>query len=222
MTPTAHPSDETLLRFAAGALPPGPRLVVAAHLAACPCCRELLATFEAVGGALLDGPADPDLALAPDALAATLARIAGEAARPVARRAAPSVPPTPAGLPAGIVLPAALSGCGIGPLRPIAPGVRLSRVAVPSDPDANVMLLRIGPGRRIPEHAHGGSEYTQVLFGAYRDHLGLYQAGDLVEADGELEHTPVVDGDCECVCLVAMEGPLRFRGVLGLVLRPFL
>lgn len=222
MRPTAHPSDETLLRFAAGTLPLGVRVVVAAHLSSCPCCRELVRAFEAVGGVLMDvSPSDSGpLALAPDALDAVLMRLDREDGAPaaLARRRVPLAPP---GLPEGFVLPAALSGCALGPLRPIAPGVRLGRVTVPGDPEADVILLRMGAGRRIPEHAHGGNELTQVLCGSYHDHLGHYGPGDLVEADGTLEHAPIVDADGECICLVAMEGRLRFRGVLGLVMRPF-
>ncbi|MBB6306555.1 ChrR family anti-sigma-E factor [Xanthobacter tagetidis] len=221
MNPRAHPSDETLARFAVGTLPAGPRLVVAAHLEGCACCRRTVRAFEAVGGALVE--AEAGLPLAPDAFARTMDRIAREGAgmvhRPAPARPAPGGRPT--GLPPGLVLPAALAGCAIGPLRPVAPGVRIGRVRVPGDPKANVMLLDIGAGRGIPDHTHAGLEFTQVLHGAYHDHRGRYAAGDLVEVDGEVDHAPVVDADGPCVCLVAMEGALRFRGLLGVLLRPF-
>ena len=216
MTPRAHPSEETLLRFAAGTLPAGSRLVVAAHLEGCACCRATVRAFEAVGGALIE--AQDGLPLAPDAFARVVARIDGEAAG-APRRPAPV--PALAGLPQGFALPAALSGCRIGALRPIAPGVRMGRVGVPGDPKANVMLLRIEAGRSIPDHTHAGLEFTQVLHGAYHDHRGRYGAGDLVEVDGEVDHAPLVDADGECICLVAVEGALRFRGLLGVLLRPF-
>ncbi|MEP9351051.1 ChrR family anti-sigma-E factor [Xanthobacter sp. KR7-225] len=218
MTARAHPSEETLLRFAAGTLPAGPRLVVAAHLEGCVRCRATVRAFEAVGGALIE--AQDGLPLAPDAFARVVARIDGDAGGEP-RRATRARAPAPAGLPQGFALPAALSGCRIGALRPIAPGVRMGRVGVPGDPKANVMLLRIEAGRSIPDHTHAGLEFTQVLHGAYHDHRGRYGAGDLVEVDGEVDHAPLVDADSTCICLVAVEGALRFRGLLGVLLRPF-
>lgn len=232
MSPRLHPSDETLLRFAAGRLAAGPRVVVAAHLAGCPHCRAQVRAFEAIGGALLEAPEPAELAAAapaPDALARLWARIDGpEAAKatfPVEIPRVPShrlPPPVPPGLPEGFILPAVLAGCRLGPLRPIAPGVRLGRVRLPDDPTANVMLLRLGHGRRIPDHSHGGVEYTQVLAGSFRDATGRCGPGDLAEADGDVLHAPVVDSQEDCICLVALDGALRFRGLLGVVLRPFL
>ena len=64
MTNLLHPSDETLARRAAGALPPGVSVVIDTHLAVCPACRRAVRGFEAIGGALLEemeaaeGPAD--------------------------------------------------------------------------------------------------------------------------------------------------------------------
>ncbi|MFG1360853.1 ChrR family anti-sigma-E factor [Xanthobacter pseudotagetidis] len=219
MSPRAHPSEETLVRFAAGTLPAGPRLVVATHLEGCACCRRAVRAFEAVGGALM--AAQDGLPLAPDAFSRVMARIEREGTGAVQRTDAAKMRPTFPALPGGMALPAALAGCAIGPLRPIAPGVRMGRVGVPGDRKANVMLLHIGAGRGIPDHTHAGLEFTQVLRGAYHDHRGRYVAGDLVEVDGEVDHAPVVDADGDCICLVAMEGALRFRGLLGVLLRPF-
>lgn len=220
MTAATHPSDETLLRHAAGTLPAGPKLLVHLHLAACPHCRERVAVFEAVGGALLEEiPPEP---LAGDALARALSRIkAADAPAPAAAVPRPLPPPSGLVLPQGIALPAPLAARRIGPLRPVAPGVRMGRVYVPEDPDTSVRIFRIEPGRSIPRHTHIGTEYTHVICGGFSDPLGHYGPGDLVEADAEVEHTPKVDDDGECVCIAAFEGRLRFSGLLGWVLRPF-
>ena len=55
----SHPSEATLLAYAAGTLAPGPALVVAAHLAFCKDCRQPITTWEtaAVGGGSPIGPA---------------------------------------------------------------------------------------------------------------------------------------------------------------------
>ena len=47
MTLERHPSDESLLRYAAGSLGAGPSLVVAAHLELCAACRAQVTKFEA-------------------------------------------------------------------------------------------------------------------------------------------------------------------------------
>ena len=54
MTVQHHPSDETLLRFAAGTLTAGIRLVVGVHVDGCPRCGVQVGCFEAIGGAMLD------------------------------------------------------------------------------------------------------------------------------------------------------------------------
>src|SRR5215469_1685664 len=54
MTPNFHPSEETLLAYAAGTLQQPQAVVVASHAALCPVCRAAIASGAAVGGALLD------------------------------------------------------------------------------------------------------------------------------------------------------------------------
>jgi putative transcriptional regulator len=49
-----HPSDETLVRFAAGDVATGPALVLASHIAQCQACRHEVRLLENVGGAVLD------------------------------------------------------------------------------------------------------------------------------------------------------------------------
>lgn len=232
MSTQSHPGDETLLRYAAGTLPAGPGLLVQIHLEGCPRCRAAVRCFEAVGGVLLE-EAEP-VALAGDALDHALARLQ---ARPVSLDGGAGVDhpgarlpgsttgsPLPRGLtlPAGVRLPKLLAARRIGTLVPVAPGVRAGRVHVPEDGQSNVFLFQIGPGRTIPRHTHAGTEYTHVICGAFSDPSGHYGPGDLVEADGDVDHAPRVDDDGVCVCLAAFEGRPRFHGLLGLVVRPFL
>lgn len=211
-----HASDETLLRYASGSLEPGPHAVIAVHLGGCRVCRERLAEFEAVGGSVLD-EIEP-VAMEAEALGRLTARMDLGVA---AHDSAPAQqPPKRADL--GIRLPDALDGCGIGPWRWIGPGVRWSRVTVPGDDRTTVMLLKVAPGRRLPEHTHTGLEYTQVLSGWFSDSRGRYGPGDLDEADDEIQHKPVVDESGECICLAALEGRMRLRGPIGRLTQAFL
>jgi anti-sigma factor ChrR (cupin superfamily) len=49
-----RPTDEILMAYAAGTLPQGPALVVAAHLTLCPESRERVRRFETIGGMVLE------------------------------------------------------------------------------------------------------------------------------------------------------------------------
>ena len=219
MSAQHHPSDETLLRVAAGNLPAGPSVVVRAHMDGCAICRARLTTFEAVGGALLQQL--PPVPLRADSLERALARVDSEVSsdensnerRP--RRSSASNA-------RDIVLPRSLQSYTIGPWRWLGPGIRRSRIALPESPDANVMLLRIGANRKLPEHGHTGTEFTLVIAGSYSDAAGRYLPGDLTEADASVEHQPVVDPDGECICLAATEGQMRLVGFFGRLMQPFI
>jgi putative transcriptional regulator len=199
-----HPYDDTLARFAAGRLGAGPSLVVATHLHGCRECRARVGLFEAVGGALLEeAPATP---VRPELFAATLRRIEETAERPQS----PARPASPLD---GIAMPA---------WRGVGVGFQWRRLSLPHAPDANVIMLKVPPGRKMPQHTHTGVEYTQILQGSFHDDFGHYKAGDCVEADDEIEHQPIVDSDVECICLAAFDGKLRLRGWVGRLIQPWL
>lgn len=213
MTANHHATDETLMRFAAGTLAAGPAIVVEAHLAQCTACRARVGEYQALGGALLEDT--PPTSLSETALSDVLALIEAEEVvdAPATRPLAPLEID-------GVVLPDALRGCDIGRWRWIGPGMKMSRVEVPHDPDANLILLKVGPGRALPDHGHVGTEFTFIVSGSYTDRFGTFRPGDLAEMDEDVEHQPIVDQDDECVCLAAMEGKMRFKGMIGRMLQP--
>jgi putative transcriptional regulator len=213
MTIERHPSDESLLRYAAGSLSAGPSLVVAAHLELCSTCREHVANFERLGGAFLS-----DMAREPmraDALGRALERLDETPSNaypgPIRK------PPRRADL--GMSLPASLRDCGISRWRWLGPGFRWSRITVPGSPDARVMLLRGRPGLQLPAHGHTGEEFTLILTGRLLDDRGSYGPGDFDEAGAEIDHQPVVGPDRECICLAALDGDTRLHSRLGRWLR---
>lgn len=212
MSGLLHPSDETLARFAAGNLGPGPSRVVAAHLENCSQCRLVVGRFEAVGGALLEElPASP---LAPDGLARALAAIepgSTRAAKPAAAGATRARPK----LPAGLELPASLRDCDFGRWRWIAPGIRVSRATGAGARGGDLKLFRLAPGTKMPRHGHYGTEWTCVLSGSFDDGRARFRAGDIAEVDHDIDHQPIVDKDAECICLVAMEGRMKHHGIIG-------
>ena len=211
MTSLHHPSDETLLRHAAGVLGPGPSVVVEAHLGHCFSCRAALGEFEAIGGALLE--AMPPGEAPADGLARALAAID----RGGFNRPAPAVAPRRArpDLPAGFELPSSLSDTDFGRWRWIAPGIHISRAEGAWARAADLKLLRVEPGKRLLTHGHDGIEWTCILSGAFSDGRARFVAGDFSEVDQTVEHRPIIEGDAACICLVAMEGRMKPHGLIG-------
>jgi putative transcriptional regulator len=204
-----HPNDDTLLRHAAGKLNAGLALVTEAHLHNCAHCRDRVATFEAVGGTLLDS--QPAAAMTLTAFTDVLARL-GE--RP-ATAPAPRIPrQAELSLPPGMTLPSVLAGCDIGRWLWLGRGVRYSQVRLPWAPDSNVMLLRVAANRAVVRHTHALHELTLILHGGYSDCTGRYGPGDMADADETLLHQPHADEE-GCICLAALEGGLRLGGWMG-------
>lgn len=208
-------SEELLLRYAAGRLRPAPALVVASHLAISPSSRRLAARFESVGGAMLESESPADLQ--PDLFERTLARldlaIAPEAPTPA---------PNHDALNLGIALPVPLSRRVVGPWRWLGPGLRCARIDMAEDPDHNLILLRGQPGVALPEHGHSGEELSLVLKGSFHDGGGRHVAGDLLHEDEDSDHRPVVTEDAECICLLAIEGRMRFKNWIARMVQPLI
>lgn len=196
-----HPSEDHLVQYAAGTLPLGMNLLVAAHLNYCPACRETVRAAEAVGGALIDDE--------------TLVPVGLDRPVPDFGRALPAEQPV---LPA-IDVPSPLRPY-IGPRladvrwRTFWPGMQTVRIASQDDP-SDISLLRLRPGTGMPIHTHRGEELTLVLQGSYTDETGRYAVGDVAIGDPKLTHRPVADGGAYCVCFTVVDAPLRFSSPLA-------
>ncbi|MCK9689381.1 ChrR family anti-sigma-E factor [Scleromatobacter humisilvae] len=203
-----HPDDSLLLRHAGGNLAAGQALLVATHLERCAACRQATRRFESIGGSLVldEVPAE----LPRGTFEAVMARI--DAPRPPPTQPAVSRHPS---LPPGMNWPRSLRHCRISRWRPVAPGMRWSRVKLADAPHANVFLLRIAAGSCMPVHTHSGEELTQVLFGSFDDGRAVFMAGDFDCTDSTVRHQPVVRADSECICLASVDGRLVHDGVIA-------
>ena len=207
-----HPApEELLLDYAAGALPQGPSLAVALHVALDPSARRTVERLGALGGALMEGedPAAFDEAL----LQRTLARLDGIAVEP---KPAPYVPPR------GFEWAPAALARHIGPgaeWRRAMGGFEEIRLALPGDTH-RVSLLRLEPGRGLPMHRHDGAEYTVVLQGGYTDATGHYAVGDFAVGPGPEQHEPIADPGDPCIALIVLEKPIVLTGPFGRWLNP--
>lgn len=217
MSPRHHLDPATVLSHAAGALLPELSAIVATHLEGCAACREAVAHAEGVGGLLIEQQhAQPAMeARAQQLRTAMLERL--EAAPPAQIRASRAPSRDPDRIPPPLQ---PYFGASYRALkwRWMGPGMHFIRRAGPSG--GSLLMLRIGPGKRLPVHGHGGSEITQILSGAYDDALGHFAAGDVADLDSEIEHQPVTATGVPCICVSALDAPLRFPGWLARRLQP--
>jgi len=205
---SAHPTDDVLAEYASGALDAGMSLLVASHLTFCPECRRAIAAEEAIGGALL--AAEPPAPHAP-CIDAIFARIAG------AEQAAALVDDADSPLPCPLRLAVGTRFSAI-PWRARLPGLAEHVIADErgaSGLAVRVSLVRARPGVRIPEHTHGGDEMTLILCGAMEDGGAVYRKGDVSCSDDRHEHQPRILDEGVCVCLLVLNGGLRFTGPFG-------
>lgn len=207
-----HPDIATLMAFSAGTLDTPYATVVATHLAMSDGGRETLRHMDSIGGALLQ--AEPEAAMSAGSLDRLLGALGGETIEvtPHDLRDDNGVP-----LPLQRFLPNGLDGVR---WKWTGPGVATADLAWGDDGKSRLMLLRVAGGRPVPEHGHGGQELTLILQGAYRDRFGVFAKGDIADHDVDVEHQPIAEPGEDCICLVAVDAKLTFRGRLMRALQP--
>jgi putative transcriptional regulator len=201
-----HIRKSTLLDFAAGRLSEALSVAAASHLAWCRECRR--ATESAAK--MCEGPQDASRAAPPP----DLTRRGQTALKARRRRPATEIAASDSsdfGLPPPLAL--RLDGRGLGDLvwRKLLPGVAVRELELPPGAAGQLRLVRLSPGKALPEHGHGSCELSLVLRGAYRDQHGRYTIGDIADLDGSAVHRPVAEDTGYCICLVATETPARYR-----------
>lgn len=206
-----HPDDSSLVSYAAGNLAESAQILIACHLQHCPQCRQRVEQAELLGGALLS-----DIEPQPSQRDAFLSLLEAEP-EPLAATQAEAVVRQHA-------LPSQLHHLlehGDRELNwsRVAPGIKKINL---STSDGGLKLLKIAPGVSMPQHSHNGSELTLILKGAYEDEFGCFRAGDVADLDPSVEHQPVTQGNEDCICLIAMDAPLKFKTFLPKLMQPFM
>jgi len=229
--PNHHPPEEALLGYASGALDEPASVLIATHLALCPECRAKLASFETVGGSIIE-TLEP-ATLKEDALADVMALIDAPDSEASPIRVGETTPkaesetgPHARDDETSRVVPQPLRsylGGDIGalPWKTRGRGVKECQIVI-GDGSVRASLLRIRPGEKMPQHTHEGVESTIVLQGAFSDETGRYARGDLAIATADDDHAPVADVHEECICFALIDGPLRLTGPVGRVLNLFI
>lgn len=209
-----HPPDDLLADYAVGALPEAEHLVLAVHVHGCARCKRFVGTMEQLAGAALaDAPAVPQVA---GEFTTVMERIARRPQRPQAEPARLDLDPELA------ELPEPLQRSRMGQWRWVAPGLSQRPILLTPAGKSRAFLLKGQPGTRLILHTHTGDELTHVLKGSYTDQTERYEPGDLDFSDEQVEHEIVISDDGPCLCLIALTGDLKLRGLLGRLISPFI
>lgn len=221
MMPNHHLSDATLMSYAAGNSPTHLALVIAAHLDQCPLCRQKLRDMEAIAGSVLTMGATQ--ALSEDALQVTMAQLDGltQIKNDADTSRSQAVNDNMSDLPS---LKRFLPDGGLDHIvwKNLAPGIKTHIFPQISPEAGTVRLLKIAPGMTLPLHDHQGDELTMVLKGSYSDEIGRFKAGDVADLAEGITHQPISDTDQDCICLIATEGPLRFKAMVPRIMQYFI
>ncbi len=212
MNITHHLDDATILAFAAGTVGEAHGILVASHLSLCPQCRDTFRNAESLGGGILASQAEAPVSdLCRAATLASLDAVMAPKPQPKKQSDLP------------LALSRALGGISMSEINwhKKAPGVAVFDVLLSKDTKTKLKLLRLGHGRTMPEHGHGGEELTLILKGSYHDHMGRFTPGDVADLDHEIEHQPIVDSDEDCICVVAFETQAKFKSLWARLAQPF-
>lgn len=213
-----HFDDATLMAYSAGSLPQGMALLIACHLHWCPHCRDRTHATDAVGGVLLEQLAPSDMKA--DTLELLMARLdEPEQELSITQPHQSLASETDTTLPAPL---AQLLGKPLDALPWKRIGYGVKQLDLQLNGPGAARLLRISPGVSVPHHTHAGNELTLILKGSYNDEIGRFCQGDVADLDGEVSHQPLVDTDEECICLIATDAPLKFSGIVGRLVQPFI
>lgn len=207
-----HFDDATLIAYSSGTLNKGMALLVESHVEMCEHCMEQVQTSNRIGGDLLrqiepvamkSGSLDQVLSMLDDV----------EPEVPAVSRSRNSE------VPASLV---EYIGDDLNALDWKTMGLGVQQYDLKLGGTGAARLLRIQPGVSVPHHTHTGSELTLILRGSYSDEIGRFQVGDVADLDDQLEHQPIVDTEHECICLIATDAPLKFSGLMGKLVQPFI
>lgn len=213
--------DHWLGAYAAGQLPVGLSLMVAAHLDMCPELRPRLEQYECLGGSMME-----DLSPCPeigyDMLSSLLNRIEEqESSFPDLKE--------PENLPKSRqrseVFPRSIErflghGFEQARWRFAGPGSVISHLWQDDD-KGRLWMFRSKGGTATPVHTHSGIEWTLILKGGYTTVEGNFREGDLHQVDETCEHQPIMDQGEDCVCLVFTEGPTIYSDFLPKIMQRF-
>lgn len=212
MTIKHHPDASSLMSCSAGSMPEAFAAVMASHMSMCPHCRKDLATMDEIGVAMIED-LSPGFLSRP---APVIALRANEAEVECRRRN------TDRGDVPAPLAPVIGQHLDRVPWRRLAPGIWQHQIELNHPSRGDLRLIKVSPGMALPEHGHRGHELTLVLRGSYSDASGTYRAGDVADLDENIEHQPIADPIEGCICLIAVDGKLKFKSRIARLVQPLI
>lgn len=248
MSVSHHLTDETIQDYSAGGLTLPMETLVACHLTMCSSCRARAELADGIGAQFFEEFQPASVSLSAAELIARAAAVQGQKpvrGTAVAQSGSQTVSPVNTRFDGTAAVPAA-SGSGAAgdthgivsgvprplgrllptsldqlPWRRIAPGIKRFNLSDRHRRHGAFQLLHLEPGVVLSAHSHQDRELTFLVQGSYCDELGRFQTGDIADLDGQHLHQPVVDSDVPCIALIATHSPVRYSGMLGKIMQPF-
>ena len=214
MSLSHHLTDETLQDYASGALNVSMETLIACHMTLCPSCRQRANMADAIGGVSL---AEQD-AVAMNATASDI--LALDKSMPVADLTPPPNQTLAAGIPRPLarLLPGPMHEL---PWKSFGPGMKQYNLGNQPRKEGAFKLLSLDPGSRMSKHSHVHRELTFIVSGSYSDTMGQFKAGDIADLSADHHHSPYVDSEVPCISLIATDAPVKFDGLIGKLVQPF-
>ena len=208
-----HPSRAMLVDFSAGNLGTAESICVSAHLHFCDQCRNELMRLDQVASQLMT-EAEPQT-IDEDLFDSVMSKI-------------DALPEAPTKVETGekSVFPHTVTKLineteSAPNWRRMSSSVDVARVRTGQN-KYEVALHRICAGGKTPHHGHNGTEFTVVLKGSFSDEQAVYSEGDfLLRGPGD-KHQPMGAQNGECICLSALEAPIKLSSPLGFLMKPWL
>ena len=208
-----HPSRAMLVDFSAGNLGTAESICVSAHLHFCDQCRNELMRLDQVASQLMT-EAEPQT-IDEDLFDSVMSKIDAlpDAPTKVETEEKSDFPHTVTKL---------INETESAPnWRRMSSSVDVARVQTGQN-KFEVALHRICAGGKTPHHGHNGTEFTVVLKGSFSDEQAVYSEGDfLLRGPGD-KHQPMGAQNGECICLSALEAPIKLSSPLGFLMKPWL
>jgi putative transcriptional regulator len=211
-----HPTDDQLIEFTAGTLSMSRSLCISAHLEFCPACRQRMSTMQQLGSLQLESlqPQKVSVDLKSQVLQAVKKEVVLEDIPPVQVKS--SIQRIPKCL--GKWVPEDFDNLD---WSAITPSVSITELTTEGS-GAKAALVKVKAGGKMAHHSHTGDEVTVILQGSYSDEDGCYSAGDFIFRDSEHKHKPIAAKDQDCICLIALDGPVQLTGWLSRLVNPLL
>ncbi|MFK7857033.1 MAG: ChrR family anti-sigma-E factor [Granulosicoccus sp.] len=222
MSVSHHLTSETIQDYASGSLSPSMETLVACHLTVCSHCRRRAELADQVGGSLFEQGESEHVTLSAAELLRKAASFPEHSVPSVASAASTGnseyEPKNGVPRPLARLLPDRLEELD---WSRIAPGIKQFNLSDQHRSQGAFKLLHLNPGVVLSEHSHNDRELTYIVRGSYQDSIGRFKAGDIADLDDDILHQPVVDTDEPCIALIATQSPVRYSGILGKIMQPF-